>query len=86
VNKIHDIRSLAFVGDELVIVVDGKTHHLKLADISSKLLQAATMERERYEISPSGYGIRWPLLDEDLSINGLLGIAQAPSFVFKKAA
>jgi hypothetical protein len=28
----------------------------------------------RYEISPSGYGIRWPLIDEDLSIDGLLGV------------
>jgi hypothetical protein len=24
------------------------------------------------ELSPGGYGIHWPLLDEDLSISGLL--------------
>ena len=28
-------------------------------------------ERRRAELSPGGYGIHWPLLDEDLSIGGL---------------
>jgi len=28
-----------------------------------------------YEFSPSGYGIHWPLIDEDISMDGLLGIA-----------
>ncbi len=30
------------------------------------------LERAMYRISPSGYGIHWPLIDEDLSINGIL--------------
>jgi hypothetical protein len=25
-------------------------------------------------VSPSGYGVHWPLLDEDIAIDGLLGI------------
>ncbi len=29
-------------------------------------------ERMNAELSPGGYGIHWPLVDEDLSINGLL--------------
>ncbi|MFI5222153.1 MAG: DUF2442 domain-containing protein, partial [Bacteroidia bacterium] len=29
-------------------------------------------ERGNFEISPSGYGIHWSLIDEDLSINGLI--------------
>jgi len=32
-----------------------------------------------FEISPSGYGIHRPFLDEDISIDGLLGIAHFPS-------
>nr|WP_253276482.1 DUF2442 domain-containing protein [Synechococcus sp. PCC 6312] len=32
-----------------------------------------------YQVSPAGYGIHWPLIDEDLSINGLLRIAQKSS-------
>ncbi|PKN21436.1 MAG: hypothetical protein CVU65_16870 [Deltaproteobacteria bacterium HGW-Deltaproteobacteria-22] len=27
-------------------------------------------------MSPSGYGIHWPELDEDLSVDGLLGLGQ----------
>jgi len=38
-----------------------------------------------HEISPSGYGIYWPLIDEDLSIDGLLGIVHAPQWRKKTA-
>ena len=40
------------------------------------LLKINTSDEERntYEISPSGYGIHWSLIDEDLSIDGLLEI------------
>ena len=30
---------------------------------------------------PSGYGIHWPLIDEDLSIDGLLGIVHTPQTI-----
>ncbi|MCF6158838.1 MAG: DUF2442 domain-containing protein [wastewater metagenome] len=32
------------------------------------------MDGKQYSFSASGYGIHWPLLDEDLSIDGLLGV------------
>jgi hypothetical protein len=38
---------------------------------SPKLAQATDVERARIELSPGGYGIHWPLIDEDLSITGL---------------
>jgi hypothetical protein len=41
-------------------------------DISKRFSDASTGEREKYEISPAGYGIHWPLIDEDLSIDGLI--------------
>jgi hypothetical protein len=85
-NKYHDVQSLAFTNDEMVLTVDGAIHRFDLKAVSSRLFQAAQTERERYEVSPSGYGIHWPLIDEDLSIDGLLGITHAPSFGFKKAA
>jgi len=45
----------------------------------SPLLEKATeIERKTFEVSPSGYGIHWPLLDEDIPIDGLLGIIHAP--------
>ncbi|MBI5827774.1 MAG: DUF2442 domain-containing protein [Deltaproteobacteria bacterium] len=36
------------------------------------LAGASREELERYEISPSGYGVHWPGLDEDLSVLGFL--------------
>ena len=32
-----------------------------------------------FKVSPSGYGIHWPLIDEDLSFNGLIKIAEVVS-------
>jgi len=37
-------------------------------------------ERNNFAISPSGSGIHWPLLDEDISIDGMLGIVHAPKW------
>jgi len=49
-----------------------------LADISKRLLKASDLERAHYRVMASGYGIHWPLIDEDLSIDGLLGIKHRP--------
>jgi hypothetical protein len=78
-KKYHDIQELKFIGDKLQIKIDGKTHTFQLSEISEKLKEASRIERERYEISPAGYGIHWPLIDEDISIDGLLGIRHNPS-------
>lgn len=77
-NKHHDVQQLVFENDTLHISIDGVAHIFALADISPRLLAASSEERERYEISPSGYGIHWPLIDEDLSIDSLLGIKRLP--------
>jgi len=53
--------------------------------VSPALEDASEIERNTFEISPSGYGIHWPLLDEDISIDGLLGIVQIPSRKMKSA-
>ncbi len=39
---------------------------------SDKLAKATVTQRHYLELSPGGYGIHWPLLDEDLSIQGLV--------------
>jgi hypothetical protein len=49
------------------------------------LANASETERKKYEISPSGYGIHWPLIDEDLSIDGLLGIQHSLPNIKKTA-
>ena len=72
-KKHHKIGRIAFVGDTLVLGVDGKEYKFRLADISDRLAKASPEKREKYEVSPAGYGIHWPLVDEDLSIDGLIG-------------
>jgi hypothetical protein len=72
--KLHDIQELSFEDDRMHLQVDGKESTFDLADVSPRLLRASAEERMKYEISPSGYGIHWPLIDEDLSVDALLGI------------
>jgi len=73
-KKYHKIEKISFVKDNLILRVDGKEYKFPLADISKRLADAPSEKRDKYEISPAGYGIHWPLIDEDLSIDGLLGI------------
>jgi len=77
-KKYHEIKTLQFNREKLEIEIDDQNHEFKLVDISEKLAKASDIERNKYEISPSGYGIHWPLIDEDLSIDGLLEITHAP--------
>ena len=80
-KKYHDVRDLHFNGDEMVVTIDRETKKFVLGEISPVLQEASVEERNMYEISPSGYGIHWPLIDEDLSIDGLLGIVHTPQTI-----
>ena len=73
-KKLHKIKKVTFVKDSLILEIDGKEYNFRLRDISKILADASTEEREKYEISPAGYGIHWPMIDEDLSIDGLIAI------------
>lgn len=84
--KCHEIENISFEELTLVITIDGITRRFQLSDISRKLLAATPAERARFDVSPSGYGIHWPAIDEDLSIDGLLGVVHSPSFAKTKAA
>lgn len=78
-KKIHHVETIGFHDDMLILQIDGKEHRFRIKEISKRLAAASRIEREKYEISPSGYGIHWPLIDEDLAIDGLLGIKHTPS-------
>ena len=77
-KKVHDTQDITFTNEDLILHVDGKEYAFRLTDISKRLAGASAIERGKYEISPSGYGIHWPLIDEDLSIDGLLGLIPPP--------
>lgn len=68
----HHVENISFIDEKMVLVVDGQTIQLPLEQISKKLHNANEMERQLFVISPSGYGIHWPLLDEDLSVVALM--------------
>jgi hypothetical protein len=75
----HRIEKVSFVEVTMLLGVDGKEYKLRLRDISKRLAKASTRERQKFEVSPAGYGIHWPLIDEDLSIDGLIGVKHKKS-------
>ncbi len=56
----------------LVLVIGKRKVHVSWDRCSNKLASATERERLSAELSPGGYGIHWPLIDEDLSVSGLL--------------
>jgi hypothetical protein len=68
----HTIQDIAFDKDSMSLTIDGKLIKVMLDKVSSKLKAANEFQRQFFKVSPSGYGIHWPLLDEDLSVDALL--------------
>lgn len=70
--KLPSIRKIAFSKDSMhVSLSDGRVIAVPLAWYPS-LAQAKKGQLEKYEISPSGYGLHWPEIDEDLSVRGFI--------------
>ena len=72
----HKIKELTFDNNSMFLNVDGRIFTIPLDKASKKLFVADEIQRELYKISPSGYGIHWPLIDEDLSIDYLIKLAK----------
>ncbi|MBD3749068.1 MAG: DUF2442 domain-containing protein [Sphingobacteriales bacterium] len=70
----HQIQNIDFKKDMLLMDVDGQHYQFHLQEISSKLANATDAERNFYKVSASGYGIHWPLIDEDLSLEALINL------------
>jgi hypothetical protein len=64
--------TLVFEGNFMLLTVNGIYYKIPVDSASAKLKEANQVERDVFKISPSGYGIHWPLIDEDLSIEKLL--------------
>ena len=66
------------VTDTLIVahLADGRTISVPLA-WSWRLTDATPEQRAHYEIFGEGTGIRWPDIDEDLSVRGMLEGAPA---------
>jgi hypothetical protein len=66
-----------------VSLADGRTISAPLAWFP-RLLHATEEQRSNWQISGGGFGIHWPLIDEDLSSSGLL--RGAPASQHRKGA
>jgi hypothetical protein len=81
-KAIHKIQEINFSGSQMKMKIDGKVIVINLTKTSKRLLKASKKERETYKVSPSGYGIHWSLIDEELSVDALLGIKHSYSREF----
>jgi hypothetical protein len=61
--------------EALIVVLESGAVSISWEKCSERLAQASLAERLRAELSPAGYGIHWPLIDEDLAVGALLRIA-----------
>ena len=84
-KKHHKVENVHVGKGILRLIVDGNSIQRKLKDVSPFLAATKQEEQKEFDVSPSGYGIYWPLIDEDISIDGLLGIVHKPSINRKGA-
>jgi len=73
-NKHYRVEQVHLEKSVLYLTVDGNSTQYQVKDVSLLLAAATEKEQNEFEVSPSGYGIHWPLIDEDLSIDGLLSM------------
>ena len=73
-DRAHELQALSLKGPIMFLRVDGKDYEIDLTHHSQRLAAASQEQRENFEISRTGYGIHWPDVDEDLSIDGLIGV------------
>ena len=78
-TKFHEVTTITAESDALFLIVDGQAYRVKWEDCSPRLAEASPTERAYIEVSPSGYGLYWALLDEDLAVAPLLEKAAAVS-------
>ncbi len=85
-KKYHTIKNIRFEEKALLLNIDGTNYKFPLKLVSNKLSNPQPDELSNFIISPSGYGIHWPLLDEDISIDGLLKIKSASKPLRKRTS
>ncbi len=71
-RKFYEVEVIQAGDDALYLRVDGQVVQIAWIDCSASLADASAIEREIIDVAPSGYGLHWPLLDEDLALAPLL--------------
>jgi hypothetical protein len=77
VNPGARVMNVSYTDDNLVVELeDGRCISMPLAWYPG-LLHATQTERDDWQVAGGGFGIHWPSIDEDLSVEGLLREAPA---------
>ncbi len=71
-DNLFSVKNIKFEDGFLLLNIDGIDYRFLLKEISNKLFNANEDDLMDFKVSPSGYGIHWIKLDEDISIPGLL--------------
>jgi hypothetical protein len=72
------VADVCFTDNDLSVALkDGRTIIVPLAWYP-RLFNASKKQRKNWRVIGGGYGIHWPDVDEDLSVEGLLRGAPAP--------
>ncbi|MGC9397428.1 MAG: DUF2442 domain-containing protein [Anaerolineae bacterium] len=72
-GKIYDVKRLSVNREAIRFELDGEKIAVPLSESGSTVLPQAKAEHLHiFELDADGLGIYWPVLDEDLSIAGLL--------------
>lgn len=70
--RVAEAKTVSVTEDSLVVdLVDGRTVSVPLAWYP-RLAHGTAQERADFRLIGRGEGIHWPLLDEDISVEGLL--------------
>lgn len=74
-QKLHNVEVIHTDEYALYIKLDHQVYRIAWEKCSPKLACATQAERALIHVSPSGYGLHWPLIDEDLAIHPLRKVA-----------
>ena len=77
-NPGERVMSVSSTDSDLTVELeDGRRISVPLAWYP-RLLHASQSDRDDWQVAGGGFGIHWPSIDEDLSVEGLLRGAPAP--------
>ena len=65
-------KAISTTPEALIVIIETGSVSIPWQKCSMRLAKASWLERSRAELSPSGYGIHWPLVDEELAVGPLL--------------
>jgi len=75
-KKYHEVSNIRFQEKFLLMTVDGKDYRIDLQEQSPRLAAKSEQTKMNFVLSPAGYGLHWPEIDEDLSIDGMIKSAK----------